>query len=150
MRPPRGSLRSLAAVAANHVPGRVADDGIEAAVGQRLSVFVDEHLRECERPMQKAVIEGRFSYKVQKRVGDARRQRVPTLEEQVHQIAKRSTVRRVATGPKPPCAPQVEYAGVSSKWPLSGMEDRECLFFGPRDRGTLVRLIPQLLSRAHG
>ena len=53
--PPIATGLLFSAVAANHVPRRVADDGVESATCQRHPISAAKHLRKRERPVEKAM-----------------------------------------------------------------------------------------------
>jgi hypothetical protein len=55
---PVGSNVRLAAVSAEHVPGRIADDGVESRRLKRVAPLIAEDFRKRQRPMEETVVCG--------------------------------------------------------------------------------------------
>jgi hypothetical protein len=56
--PPSAADEVIAAVAANHVPWRISDDGIETGTVEPSAVCVHEHFGKGERPVEELMAHG--------------------------------------------------------------------------------------------
>ena len=93
-----GADRGIAAVSAQHVPRRIADDGVEPCIREGIAALVEEDLRERQRPVKEAVPYRQLSRVVEQAVCHALRQRGATMQQEVAQISENgSGWRRVAS-----------------------------------------------------
>jgi hypothetical protein len=96
-----------AAVSADHVPGRIADDGIEPRRPSLVSLCED--VRERQRPVQEAMARGDVTGDAEQPVRCVTGQRRRPIQQTVEEIQERAPVWRSGLLPEPAGAPQVEH-----------------------------------------
>ena len=106
----------VAAVAADHVPRRVADDGVEPRRRRGLAVLVEEDFGKRQRPVKEPASRGGrvgrgSAASSTMRSGSAQR---PSSSRAV-ELAKRAAVGRRAVRPEPAGAPEVEETRPASR-----------------------------------
>ena len=101
--PPRISDGIDAAVAAHHVPRRVADDGVESRVRSRAAVGVDEHFGKRQRPVKEPALGGNSTGAVEQRVNRRCWQRAAGIEDGGGKIGKQRASRAACRGPRTRC-----------------------------------------------
>ena len=128
-----------AAVAADHVPGWVPDDGVEAlwpcTIGR-----VREDVGKCQRPMEKTVSRGNSPGLLEQPHGGVRRERARAIQQPADEIEEHGAIRRRALIPEPGSAPEIERLGPVRQRRAPRLQRLDRSFLRPHDRHCIVRL----------
>ena len=151
LEPAAGADVGIAAVAADHVPRRIAENRVEACVRPRFAVLVQEDFGERERPVKKPVARrqrGRVLEKpVRRRATAASRGRA---DRRSQQFPEQRAVGRRPSLPEPAGAPQIEHRRPAAKRRMRRMKRRERLLLRMNDGRGVVRIARELQARADG